>query len=240
MNSHYFYPRTLPEKDEIVMAEVATISDVAVYCRLPAYGDMEAMLPTSEINVRRHRKVADYVRIGQLVPVQVLRVDMGRVDVSMKQVREHEATEATNKYHRDAKVNLIVRTAIPLSSGDDKDALTTLYREHVWPLEDAYATFEEVRAAGAAATFPPALVAAILAKMPEASYTKEQDVMLRFGTFHDGVRRLEAALSTIAEKEGIQVFVVAPPTYRVRATDKTPARAAERLAAVVATLPTPC
>jgi translation initiation factor 2 alpha subunit (eIF-2alpha) len=236
MNAHYFYPRTVPENDEIVMAEVATISDVAVYCHLPAYGGLEAMLPTSEINVRRHRKVADYVRVGQLVPVQVLRVDMGRVDVSMKQVREHEATEATGRHHRDAKVNLIVRTA----AGKDAAAVETLYREHVWPLEDAYATFEEVRAAGASDSLPPALVTAILAKMPEATYTKEQDVLLRFGMFHDGVRRLEAALTAIAETEGIQVFVVAPPTYRVRATDKTPGRAAERLAAVIATLPKPC
>lgn len=218
------------------MATVRSISDVAVYCTLPAYGDMEVLLPTSEINVRKHRKVADYVRVGQQMPVQVIRVEPGRVDVSLKQVRAHEAAATTDQFHHDARVNLVVRTA----AAQSPEKVRELYEQHIWPLEDPYALMEEIRAGGDAGALPAELVAAVMAKFPEASYTATEDVMLRFGTFHDGAARLTAALQTLAEREGIQVLVVAPPTYRLVATDKTPARAAARLAAARAAVPAVC
>jgi translation initiation factor 2 alpha subunit (eIF-2alpha) len=238
----YFYQEKQPELGDNVIADVKSISDVAVYCTLPAYGNLEVMMPVSEINVRRHKKVSDYVRVGQSVPVHVIRSDGHKVDVSMKQIHEREVNACTERHHRDARINLIVRTAANL----DPAATEALYRDAIWSLPpdvDVYGLFEDVRACeeGEAlpAAFPPALVAAIRSKLPAASYTAEQEIMLRFGPYHDGAERLTAELRRLAALDGLAVFVVAPPKYRLVATDKTRARADARLVAALASIPAP-
>lgn len=234
----FFYPQERPQPGDIVVATVTSVGDVAVYGVLPAYGSLEVMLPTSEMYVGKRRRVSDYVHVGQTVVVEVIRCSSeGLVDVSLKKVAERDRTVALERFYRDQKVNLIVRTA----ANHDPDASTALYRDCVWALgEDPYAVFEEVRAGGSEATLPPALVTAVNQKMPEATYTKSEEVMLRFGPYHDGVARLNAALQRLSALESIQVVVVGAPKFRLTATDKTPARAAARLAAAVALVPVPC
>lgn len=241
----YFYQEREPALGDIVIADVTNISDVAVYCTLPAYGGLEVMMPISEINVRRHKKVSDYIRVGQSVPVQVIRGEGDRIDVSLKQVHEHEAKTCTERHHRDARINLIVRTAANL----DATATEVLYSDVIWslpPNTDVYGLFEEVRACDegetlptGAATFPPALVAAIRAKLPAASYMAEREIMLRFGPYHDGADRLSAELRRLAALDGVAVFVVAAPKFRLVATDKTRARADARLTAALTSIPVP-
>lgn len=245
----FFYAQERPSLGEIVVATVTSVGDVAVYGVLPAYGSLEVMLPTSEIYVSKRRKVGDYVHVGQTVVVEVIRCSTeGLVDVSLKKVAERERDEVLALFHRDQKVNLIVRTAAAVTTqlphvaaNQDLTAVMTLYRDVVWPLgKDPYAIFEEVRAGGSDTNLPPALVTAIHQKLPEATYTKSEEVMLRFGLYHDGVGRLNAALQHLAALENIQVVVVGAPKFRLTATDKTPARAAARLAAAVAQVPVPC
>lgn len=242
---HRFYQAELPVVDEIVAAEISKIDDNAVYCTLPAYAGREAMLPTTEIGVKRGKRVLDYVRVGQLLPLAVIRVAGENIDVSLKQCREEEGKAAMERYHRDARVDLIVRTAAAQNPGK----ITELYSSVVWPMqdreEDVHNQFEETRIAmedGAPtrSEFTAELLAAIKAKMPPVTYTADRELMLRFGVFHDGAARLRAALTELAAKEGIEVFLVAPPKYRAVARDRTPARAASRLEAALTGLPTPC
>jgi len=224
--------------NDIVAAAVTKIDENAVYCTLPAYADAEAMLPVTEIGVRRGKRVADYVRVGQLVSCAVIRVEGAAVDVSLKQCREGESKEGLEKYHRDARVDLIVRSA----------QVPSLISDVIWPLQeevdDVHAVFEETRIAledGAPTRpeFPEALLAAIRNKMPPVTYTADRGIMLRFGIYHDGASRVQAALTALAAKEAVEVYVVAAPKYRVVARDRTPARAAARLAAACEGLTVP-
>lgn len=265
MPGTYFYPERIPAVGNIVIADVQRIRDEAVYCTLPAYGDMEVMLPTSEINVKRHKRVTDYVRVGQQIAVNVMRDEGKYMDVSMKQVRDSETKEALDQFHRDSRVNLIVRSA----AGQDAAAAEALYRDVVWPLVseamddervvDAYEFFEELRAAdevivgeeptASSATrvvvalpvpIPPALMEAIRARIPMPTHTAEREVMIRQGTYHDGAARVAAILDSLATTEGIQVIVVAPPKYRIVATERTKAIATARLDAALAGVPDLC
>jgi translation initiation factor 2 alpha subunit (eIF-2alpha) len=235
------YANPLPAIGEVVVATVQRIGDTAVYCTMPAYRDFEVMLPTSEINVRRGRRVIDYVRVGQVIAVSVIRDDGDKLDVSLKQVREAERDAALAKHTKDLKIALIVRTACGL----DEERVAAMYRDLIWPRsaeENLYTLFEEIKAAGPDAdmtvwALPAELVTAVHAKMPEATYTASADVTIRFAPFHDGAARVAAALTELAKREGVEVFVVAPPKYRLTATDKTQARADARLAAAVAAVP---
>jgi len=245
----YFYAVRTPAVGEVVIATVQQIKDVAVYATLPAYGDCEVMLPTSEINVRRGKRVGDYVRVGQDIAVAIIRDDGNKFDVSLKQVREVERGAAMEKYHRDSKIALLVRTA----ATDPTVSVETLYRDVVWPLmewiaqqedegrsHDVLAVFEVVRGGGESPILiPPALHAAIMQKLPAPTWREEAEFMMRFGTFHDGAARVAATLTRLSQMPGIEVHVVAPPKYRLVATATTKAEATALLAAAQATIPDP-
>lgn len=238
----YFYQSRIPSVNDIVIAEVKTISDVAVYCSLPAYGDMEAMLPTSEINVKRHRRVTDYVRVGQLMPMQVIRDEGTHVDLSLKQVRDDEAAEALERHHKDAKINLIVRSACE----QDADLVTAVYRDVIWPLEEEYdgdvwAGIEDIRAGETPHTsIPEGLRTEIMERVAAPVHQASAEVTLRFGKWHDGAARLTACLRDLASRENVEIYVVAPPKYKIVVTAPTKARAAARLTDIQAELPSAC
>jgi translation initiation factor 2 alpha subunit (eIF-2alpha) len=240
-----FYERELPLPGEMVMADVRAIRDTAIDCVLLAYAGMPAMLPTSELAIRRGQRITDVIHVGQQVPLCVLRVERGLVDLSMRNCRPEERTAAVERHARDCRVMLLMRTAAQL----DPVRTEALVREVVWPLEAAgvsvSALLEETRIQledGAAThpALPPEVLAAVRAKVPLIPHTAEKEVTLRFGTYHDGAARLQATLRDLAAQEGIEVYVIAAPKFRIVAQDKTPARAAARLESVLATLPMPC
>lgn len=234
----FFYSEQEPARFEVVAVEITQINDDAVYASLPAYGDKEVLIPTSEIYVKRHKKLTDYVKLGQLMIGQVIRVEGDSIDVSLKDMKPGETKEALDTFHRHMKVHNIIKMMPDVES---------IYSEYIWTLPedvDRYAAFEEVRALEPNEEnpydFPAPLVEMIHKKMPALTYTADEEVTLRFGTFHDGVQRLNAELAHIASLPNIQVIVIAPPKYKIVATDKTPVRAAARLKEVIDALPSPC
>ena len=248
-----FYPEARPPVGTIVIATAVRVTDTAVYCTLPAYRDAEAMIPASEIHIKRHRRITDYVKEGQIVVTQVLRHDP--MDLSMKIVREAEREAAMVAHGRDSKIHQIART----SAAGSVARLDTLLREVIWargclsdsgeeeeaPPYDGEAVIAWMRAIrggepGAADGVPAELVAAIMSGLPEPSVTQTKEVTLRFGAFHDGVGRLNALLTELAAIPGLTVLVTAPPKYQLVATAPNSAAAAALLAAASARLPTPC
>lgn len=238
----FFYAARLPAEEEFVVVEITKIQDTAVYCTLPAYGDQEGLIPITEVGIRKHKRVTDYVRIGQQVVAQVVAVsereeDEGRashIDLTMAVVREEERVAAVARYHRDLRVNNLVRCA----AGENKELHDRIYAEHVWPQGEAVtAWLERIRVGELADGIPAEFVGAVMLRYPMPSYTESTDVTVRFGVFHDGVQRLTALLRELAALPNIAVVVTAPPKYRITATDNTPAAAATRLAAALARIP---
>jgi len=222
-----YYEKDMPENDEIVVVRVKEVGQTAAYCELLAYDNCEAMLPTSEINVKRFQTVKDYIHEGMTTVAQVIRRHGKNIDLSMKQVRETESEEALQIFKRGQKVETIVRTA----TGNDPQQTADLYRDFVWTHDDAYGFFEEVRANGCDA-LPANLLRAIMLKVPEPIFTEEKEIMLRFSS-PDGIQRLTAELNRIASMPGIRVIVTAPPRYKIVATAKTAIKAKELLDPIV-------
>jgi translation initiation factor 2 alpha subunit (eIF-2alpha) len=237
----YFYPESQPALNDIVMADIKDIRNTAVYGTLPAYGDAEVMLPTSEINVRRGKRVSDYVRVGDLIPVQVISVTGDKIDVSMKLVREHEATEAKEKYHKSTRIYNIVRSSVNPSAAETE--VRAIYEKHLWPIgidAELFAFFEQVRAGNQEHDLPPSVVSEIMTRMPPPVFTASNERVIRFGLQHDGVAQLTATLTRLAAMEGVQVFNVAPPKYRLVASGSTQEEADRRLVIASASIPAPC
>ncbi len=227
------------------MAEISAIHDAAVYATLPAYGNLEGMIPLTEVGIPKKKRVTDVVRIGQLVVANVKAItERGALDLSLKNVRIDEREEATTRYHQDLRLNNIVRS----TAGADRDLHDRLYAEFIWPATEgeagitSAAWLERIRVGeiGVAEGLPAAFVEEVMLRVPMPSYTESTDITVRFGVFHDGVERLNAFLRSLAAEPGIQVIVTAPPKYRVTATDVTQEKAAARLAAAAARVPPVC
>lgn len=248
-----FYPTALPPVGTIVIADIHRVTDTAAYCSLPAYKEMEAMIPSSEIHIKRHRRITDYVKEGQAVVAQVLRHDP--MDMSLKIVRDAEREAALSAHGRDGKIHLIARTAAAGSAA----RLEAVLREEIWPrgcLSDsteeeetppydgeqvmtwmrAIRGGEPTSAEGVSAP----LVAAIMTHLPESTVTMTKDVTLRFGAFHDGVGRLNALLGELTAIPGLTVLVTAPPKYQLVATAPNSTAAAALLATATVRVPTAC
>ena len=249
-----FYPEALPPVGKIIIATIVRITDTAVYCELPAYRDATAMIPLSEIYIKRHKRVSDYVKEGQAVAAQVLRHDP--MDLSMKIVREAEREAALAAHGRDAKIHQIARVAAEGSASH----LEELLREHVWPRgfekdsaargclsdSDAYdgeavmTWMRTIRGGAGPVGIPVSLLNAIMAGLPEPIVTNTKDVMIRFGAFHDGICRLNGLLAELAAIPGLSVVVSAPPKYQLVATGPSAAAVEAILTAATARIPVAC
>jgi translation initiation factor 2 subunit 1 len=219
-----YYTSKTPSKDSLVIAYVYEFNDVIVNCTLPEYCGMEAIIPTTEIKVKRGKAVRNYVKKGQQIVAQVIRIDeLGRVDLSLKAVRSDEEEGILDKYHKTLKVLQVIGAAA--NYGEEKAIeLYSITQTLAKDYESPYAYFEACLVGEDIA--PNKEIQQVIQKrftMP--SYTCEKEVSLRFSE-PNGVELITKQLNNWCEK-GVQVFVLSPPKYKlvVSANSKLKAQA---------------
>jgi translation initiation factor 2 subunit 1 len=236
--NHPFYTNSLPQKDDIVIAEVVDFNDVRVNLLLLEYGRVKAFLPTSEINVRRGKRVKDYVKQGQEIAVQVINVskenDTGtiNIDVSLKVVKADETKEFFDKYHKALKVHKTIGAATQYKPEEAQKMYEMLWGKYETDI--LYPVFEEIRA-GVRQTedIPVTLVKAIEERMPATLFTQEAEMIITFPKEKNGAEKVVAKLDRLSQMEGVKVFVVAPPKYKIVVSSQTKAKAEELLQQVL-------
>jgi len=134
--TNYFYEKTVPEKDELVMVRVNSIDDMGVLCSLLEYDELQGFLPLSEISRKRMRSVLRHVRVGQKQVLQVIRVDTerGYTDLSKKYISEVERTAGTEKYNKGKTVHSIAKRLAETKHMEIQE----IYKQLIWPLYKNY------------------------------------------------------------------------------------------------------
>jgi translation initiation factor 2 subunit 1 len=225
-----FFPEQTPVKDALVVADVVEFTDILVTCTLPEFCGMEALIPTSEIKVKRGKAVRNYVKKGQQIVAQVIRIDeQGRVDLSLKVVQPEEEKATMDKYHKTLKVLQILGGA----ANYNKEKTLTLYsltQTLAEPYTSPYNYFEACLVGEAVAPIPE-IQHSIEKRIPMPSYTCEKEVVLRFSEAN-GVALITKQLNEWYEN-GLQVFIVSPPKYKLVATANSLAKAQALLDQVV-------
>lgn len=231
-----------PESEELVIAQVTQCSDEVVHCCLPMYSNLPAILPTRHMNIRRGRKVKDYVKVGQLIVATIYTIHMTeqeggsftqQIDLSIKSIPEAEKEATMNMYHRASKVHQIICAASDYKR-QAVDELYTQLRTIVRPIQqdqpeyDCYSFFEQILVGEQTCT-NETLQKAIQQRMDMPSVTVEKEIRIQTNT-PNGVQDVTDRLTQIASQPGVKVFIVAPPVYRITATASTKIKAEELLA----------
>jgi translation initiation factor 2 subunit 1 len=114
------------------MVRCERITDIGTYCKLLEYGDLEALVPITEVTKQRVRLVSHIIPVGRVFVAIVLSVDpeKGYIDLSKKRVNEEDILNCETRYFKSRKLHSVL---VQLDSGGVGGGLSNLY-ERVWKL----------------------------------------------------------------------------------------------------------
>ena len=99
-----------PEEGELVVCTVQNVKNFGAFVALDEYGSREAFIHVSEIATGWVKYIRDYVKEGQKVVCKVVEVDRtkGHVNISLKQVNDHQRREKIQQWKNENKARRIM------------------------------------------------------------------------------------------------------------------------------------
>lgn len=134
-----------PEEAELVVCTVKNVKNFGAFVSLDEYGEKEGFIHIAEVATGWIKYIRDYVREGQKIVCRVLRVDpsKGHIDLSLKQVNEHQKREKIQQWKNEQKAYKLLELVAERSGKDLKE----FEQEHVGDLIEKFGTlygaFEE-------------------------------------------------------------------------------------------------
>ncbi len=98
-------PDEFPEEGELIIGTVQTVKNYGAFVTLDEYDNKEGFIHITEVATGWIKYIRDYIRERQKVVCKVLRVDRskGHVDLSLKQVNEHQRREKIQDWKNEQK-----------------------------------------------------------------------------------------------------------------------------------------
>ena len=134
-----------PEEGELVVSTVQNVKNFGAFVSLDEYEGKEGFIHIAEVATGWIKYIRDYVREGQKVVCKVLRVDSakGHIDLSLKQVNEHQKREKIQQWKNEQKAFKLLELVAERIGKD----LGEFQEEHVGDLIEKfgslYGAFEE-------------------------------------------------------------------------------------------------
>ena len=221
-----------PDEGELVVCTVKTVKNFGAFVTLDEYESKEGFIHIAEVSSGWIKYIRDYVREGQKVVCNVLKVDQekGHIDLSLKAVNEHQRREKIQEWKNEQKAeNLLGIVAQRLGKTVDEsweefgydllDSFGTLYRAFEESVMDEQALEDEDFKGAWVKTFVEVARENIIPPhVTIDGYLEATDFC------PDGAVHIKEALSKAAmESDGVTVNVqyIGAPRYRlvVRAPD---------------------
>ncbi|WP_292365354.1 MULTISPECIES: translation initiation factor IF-2 subunit alpha [unclassified Methanoculleus] len=220
------HEREWPEDGELVVCTVADVKDFAAFVTLDEYNERRGLIPISEIARGWIKYIRDYVREGQKVVCKVLNVDpdRGHIDLSLKDVNEHQRREKIHEWKNEQKAAKWIGFASEASGADSKIIEEAIYREY----GQLYPAFEDIVTTGGEAAdrlkldepVKKALVTVANENVKVSRVTITGHLILT-SPRPDGVNVIRRALRSAQPKVDnvdIDLIYVGAPKYRIKVT----------------------
>ncbi len=220
------HEREWPEEGELVVCTVADVKDFAAFVTLDEYDERRGLIPISEIARGWIKYIRDYVREGQKVVCKVLNVDpdRGHIDLSLKDVNEHQRREKIHEWKNEQKAAKWIGFASEAAGVDRGIIEETIYREY----GQLYPAFEDIVTTGGEAAdrlkldeqVKKALITVAHENVKVSRVTITGHLILT-SSRPDGVNVIRRALRSAqpkVEDVEIDLIYVGAPKYRIKVT----------------------
>ncbi len=99
-----------PDEGELVVCTVQNVKNFGAFVSLDEYASREAFIHVSEIATGWVKYIRDYVKEGQKIVCKVTEVDKGKghVNLSLKQVNDHQRREKIQQWKNENKARKII------------------------------------------------------------------------------------------------------------------------------------
>ncbi len=214
-----------PGEGELVICDVKTVKDFGAFLILEEYDYKEGFVHISEISSGWVKRIRDHIQEGEKRVCKVLRVDKrkGHIDLSLKQVNEHQKREKLQAWKNQKKADNLLNIVAERVGKDNEEC----YEEFAFELSDKYDSL--YKAFEKCSLHPEILeqdgfdgewiehfkdVAQENISPPYVSITGFVEIS---STNPDGIEDINYSLSTFQDTEDskVEVSYVAAPKYRV-------------------------
>ncbi len=219
-----------PERGELVLATVKSVTDYGAYVTLEEYENKEGLLHRSEISTSWVRNIRNHVREGQKLVLKVLRVnpDKKHIDLSRKRVNKRERIDKLYSFKHERKAEGFLR----ITAEKLKKSIKEITEEAATPMEETYGNvytaLEEANRQGPEALTKAGVPSDIAQALAELAQERIRPPLVEIkgalqltSTKPDGVnvvkRALQAAQKTQTSTTAkIHMYTIAPPKYRIK------------------------
>ena len=220
------HEREWPDEGELVVCTVADVKDFAAFVTLDEYDGRRGLIPISEIARGWIKYIRDYVREGQKVVCKVLNVDpdRGHIDLSLKDVNEHQRREKIHEWKNEQKAAKWIGFASEATGVDQKTIEEAIYREYGM----LYPAFEDIVTTGGEAADRLKLdepvrnsLVSIAHENVKVSKVTVTGHLILTSARPDGVNVIRRALRSAqpkVENVDIDLIYVGAPKYRIKVT----------------------
>ena len=245
-----FQQENWPQVGDLVVATVKSLESYGAYVSLDEYPSKEGFLHISEISSTWVRNIRNYVREGQKVVLQVLRVDQTRrqIDLSLRRVSKDEQRKKIEEWKKNRRAEMLIKAAASILKVNEIE----LYRDVAPKLEEKfgsiYSGLEESAKKGARALVDAGLpeeTARVLAEIAREKIIIKGVTI--YGTFEmtsmepRGIEAIKKVLTEAKElgensEAEVNLYTLGAPKYRIEVTSADYKKAESVLERIVETV----
>jgi translation initiation factor 2 subunit 1 len=214
-----------PREGELVVCRITRINPNSAFAELVEYGKT-GMIHVSEVAARWVRDIREFIKENQFVVCRVIRVEGDHFSLSIKRVRQEEASSKMNEFKRENKAEKLLEMVAKSISKTPEQAL----HEVGFRLQDEFGSLskafeiawknpELLKAKGIPAVWIQPIVDVVKKAYSEKTYELKAELNLVCYA-SNGIEIIRDALETAMKENGIEVMYISTPKYVIVARGK--------------------
>ena len=137
-----------PEETELVVGTIREVKPFGAFATLEEYPNKEGFIHIAEVASGWVKYIRDHVREGQKVVCKVIKVDIGKghVDLSLKQVNDHQRREKIQEWKNEARADRLLQIVAQRANLSFEEAVKQFGANVMKTFGSLYSAFEEAAA----------------------------------------------------------------------------------------------
>lgn len=217
-----------PEVGDLVVCSVQSVKNFGAFCTLDEYEGKEGFIHVRDVATGWVKYIRDHVREGQKIVCKVLHVDWdkGHIDLSLKQVNEHQKREKIQEWKNEKKADKLLEIVATKMGKDVAQAYAEVGEKLMSEFGTLYAAFEQVTVSEEALKELgldkkwAAAFAEVAKENIQAPTVTIDGILEVTNPEPDGIDHIKKALltGTDSEEAEISIAYVGAPRYKVTVT----------------------